>query len=364
MNYQQICINNCPVDALSALRGALLPCGIRINKLLKFYAKMENLRVSALVRKENSIWSTTRPCFYSNWCVLSAIWWHMHDMTYHSQNRLQLEYCEMIVSVEQAYALLLGQAASEKYNNYFVYSALTRAGYIVVKHRQAAHRDVPAPTLAAEASLRKTPVTSETCIWALLAEAVSHKPVPEHIKASPYYDLALSRMLVLKQQIINQSTPATDDNIANFIFDTRKRRAQSEPKEEEWSVPKRICPARTSQSLVDQLKEEPTYANFREIFQKLNIVQLARADHDNPSEPTLRSFNISFDLHLHNEGFRRSAPKTPYFSVIILPPDEPFPTHSEMVRCLQQQLPHGAAPLLVISVSESKQIQAFLYYIS
>lgn len=282
-------------------------------------------------------------------------------MVYHSQNRLQLEYCEMIVSVEQAYVLLLGEAASEKYNNYFVYSALTRAGYIVVKHRKAAHKEAPAPILAAEA----TPVTSEACIWALLAEAVSHKPVPEHIKASPYYDLALSRMSVLKQQIISQSTTATNDNVANFQFDTRKRRAQSEPKqEEEQTVPKRMCPTRISKSLVDQLKEEPTYTKFREIFQKLNIVQLARADHDNSSEPTQRSFNISFDLHLHNEGFRRSAPKMPYFSVIILPADEPFPTHSEMVRCLQQQLPHGAAPLLVISVSESKQIQAFLYYIS
>lgn len=270
----------------------------------------------------------------------------------------------MIVSVEQAYALLLGEATSEKYNNYFVYSTLTRAAYIVVKHRKTAYRDTPPSTLSAEASLRETLVTSEDCIWALLEEAVSHKPLPEHIKASPYYDQALSRMSDLKQQIISHSTPATDDNMVNFKFDTRKRRAQSEPKEEEQAVPKRMCPVRTSQSLVDQLKEEASYTKFKEIFQKLDIVQLARADHDNPTEPTLRSFKISFDLHLHNEGFRRSAPKTPYFSVIILPPDEPFPTHSEMVRCLQQQLPHGAPPLLVISVSESKQIQAFLYYIS
>lgn len=271
----------------------------------------------------------------------------------------------MIVSVEQAYALLLGEVTSEKYNNYLVYSTLTRAGYIVVKHRKTARRDTPPSTLSTEASLRESLVTSEDCIWALLEEAVSHKPVPEHIKASPYYDLALSRMSDLKQQIISQSTPATDDNMADFKFDTRKRRAQSEPnEEEERAVPKRMCPVRTSQSLVDQLKEEASYIKFREMFQKLDIVQLAGADHDNHSEASLRSFKISFDLHLHNEGFRRSAPKTPYFSVIILPPDEPFPTHSEIARCLQQQLPHGAPPLLVISVSESKQIQAFLYYIS
>lgn len=264
----------------------------------------------------------------------------------------------MIVSVEQAYALLLGESVSEKYNNYLVYSTLTRAGYIVVRHR---HLQRPFQFIAKEPVRDKT-VTNEDCIWALLDETVCNRPVPEHIKASPYYVKALSRVSDLKQQIISQTASVADDSLVNFEFDTRKRRAQSEPYEE--AAKKRMCPisnsARTSKSLTDDLKDEASYLKFKDIFQKLEMVPLARADYDNFSDQALRCFEISFDLHLHNEGFRLSAPKTPYFSTIILPPDEPFPTHNEMVKC-QQQLPY-TAPLLVISVSDSKQIQAFLHY--
>ncbi|XP_030569921.1 uncharacterized protein LOC115769325 [Drosophila novamexicana] len=273
-------------------------------------------------------------------------------------NRLQLEYCDMIVSVEQAYVLLLGEAASDKYNNYLVYSALSRAGYIVVKHQAAC----PAAQTTSTSS-----VTSEDCIWALLEEALGNKPVPAHIKSSVSFNATQARMAELKQQIISQTTAITDENgmesdlQSNFIFETRKRRAQSEPQEEMAS--KRAHTS--SKSLVDNLKAEASYAKFQQIFQKLDIVQLQGADYDSDQDARLRSFKITFDLHMHNEGFRRSAPKGPTFSVVILPPGEPFPTHNEILKCQrQQQQAEHTAPLLVISVSESKQIQAFIYYIS
>ncbi|KAH8408635.1 hypothetical protein KR215_009275, partial [Drosophila sulfurigaster] len=278
-------------------------------------------------------------------------------------NRLQLEYCQMIVSVEQAYLLLLGEESSEKYNNYLVYSALSRAGYIVVRH-QTACQDAPTTSTAAP--------SSEDCIWALLEESINNKPAPEYIKASQNYVTAQSRMTDLKLQIVNQTHPSVEDNSLkeDFKFNTRKRRAQSEPKED--AATKRVK-TRNSESLIDNLKTEPNYTKFKEIFERFDIVQLQQDDYDVTEDYSdLRNLNISFDLHLHNEGFRRSAPKAPTFSVVIVPTDEPFPTHNEMIKCQRQQ--HsilsissptaGAPPLLVISVSESKQIQAFLYYMS
>lgn len=260
--------------------------------------------------------------------------------------------------------MLLGESSSEKYNNYLVYSALSRAGYIVVKHRDLPQHSQRPFQFVAEESVSETIVTNEACIWAILDETLGNRRVPEHIRASPYYGITLSRMSDLKQQIVSQTNSVADDGMMNFEFDTRKRRAQPEPDVE--AAKKRIRPiannSRTSKSLVDDLKDEASYSRFKDMFQKLEMVQLAGADYDVSLDPALRSFEISFDLHLHNEGFRLSAPKAPYFSTIILPPDEPFPIHNEMVKC-QQQLPY-TAPLLVVSVSDSKQIQAFLYYIS
>ncbi|XP_017864092.1 PREDICTED: uncharacterized protein LOC108614465 [Drosophila arizonae] len=270
-------------------------------------------------------------------------------------NRLQLEYCGLIVSIEQAYVLLLGEEASEKYNNYFVYSALTRAGYIVVRHQEGyrtASSDV---------------VTKDDCIWALLDASLSNKPVPLHIKVSQFYNATFERMVQLKQQIKNQCSEASTDEISinnepnAFKFDTRKRRAQSEPEEELAS--KRA--STTGRSLIDALKDEASYRKFQQTFEKLDIVRLQSEDYHCDVDSTIRTFKITFDLHLHNDGFRRSAPKTPTFSVIILQHDEPFPTHIEMLHCQRQQMrAEERAPLLVISVSESKHIQAFLYYIS
>ncbi|XP_034481120.1 uncharacterized protein LOC117786822 [Drosophila innubila] len=273
-------------------------------------------------------------------------------------NRLQLEYCEMIVSVEQAYVLLLGEAASEKYNNYLVYSALSRAGYIVVKHQEVCDAPQISSVKAAAA------ITSEDCIWAILEETVSNKSVPEHIKASIYYATAQARLADLKHQITHTST-FLDENITeiepqnDFEFNTRKRRAPSEPEEQGASKRTRF---KKSKSLVDNLKTDSNYLRFQETFEKFDIVQLQENYYESKLDTSLRTFKINFDLHLHNEGFKRSAPKSPTFSVVILPADEPFPTQNEMIKC-QQQLSHRA-PLLVISVSESKQIQAFLYYTS
>ncbi|ALC42937.1 CG5626, partial [Drosophila busckii] len=260
-------------------------------------------------------------------------------------NRLQLEYHGMIMSVEQAYILLLCETASDKYNNYLVYSALMRAGYIVVKHQ------VPVAT-----------IISADCIWALLEASLWQKPVPAHIKESAYFESANHKMLMYKQQIISPSMIVNNEQHSDFQFDTRKRKVNFES--DQQSNCKRTCLSQ-SKSLVDTLLSESNYLRFQELFAQLDIVQLqAATDQELLTDSSLRTFQISFDLHFHSEGFKRSAPNSPSFSVIILPPKEPFPTHNELIKCQRQQLPLSGAPLLIVSVSESKQIQAFLYYIS
>lgn len=252
----------------------------------------------------------------------------------------------MVVSIEQAYVLLLGELESERYTNYLVYSALSRSGYIVVKH-------VPPKEIPQE-------VTSADCIWALLKEKVGNLPVPDHIKTSPIYPIAEKRMEDLKELITSQKAENPDivlDPI-DLKFGQRKRMAVEEPIEEPASKKEKF--STTGRSLVDQLKGEFSYAKFEEIFEKFDLVQLESQDYTKDELDTPSALKIIFDLHLHNKGFKKSEPNAPNFNVIILPSQVAFPTHDKISK-IKHLL---TAPLLVISVSESKQIQAFLYYIS
>ncbi|KAH8322795.1 hypothetical protein KR059_005940, partial [Drosophila kikkawai] len=259
--------------------------------------------------------------------------------------RLQLEYYETVVSIEQAYVLLLGELESVKYEHYLVYSALSRAGYIVVKHQPQ--------------RLAPPAVTSEDCIWALLKAKVQSQPIPEHIKDSPFYTLVEKRMEDVKELIVSQKIEAfaVCEEAIDFHFDTKKRKASAEPSKEPATKRAKFCT--TGQSLVDQLKKETPYAKFEKLFQKFDIVQLEGQDYTS-EESRDCPLKITFDLHLHNEGFKKSSPKVPAFNVIILPPRSDFPHHKQISKILK----FHTAPLLVVSVSESKQIQAFLYHIS
>ncbi|XP_044250501.1 uncharacterized protein Tsen54 [Drosophila takahashii] len=257
--------------------------------------------------------------------------------------RLQLEYYVSVVSIEQAYVLLLGEKESEKYSNYLVYSALSRAGYIVVRHKPP--EQIPEQ------------VTSADCIWALLKEKVGNQPVPEHIKTSSLYADVEKRMEDFKELITSQKKedPKITEDSIDLKFNSKKRKAIEQPIEEPVSKKEKL--SIMGRSLVDHLKTESSYAKFEEVFEKFDIVQLKTKDYTKEKDTALK---ITFDLHLHNEGFKKSSPKAPNFNVIILPSQSAFPTHVEIAQIQN----HHTAPLLVISVSESKQIQAFLYYIS
>ncbi|XP_017043091.1 uncharacterized protein LOC108089406 isoform X2 [Drosophila ficusphila] len=262
--------------------------------------------------------------------------------------RLQLEFYGSVVSIEQAYVLLLGKLESERFSHYLVYSALSRAGYIVVKHTP--------PEKTSET------VTSEDCVWAILKEKLGNQQVPDHIKISPFYSVIKKQMEDMREQIVSQRQvqPDITEESIDFKFNGRKQRASKDLIEEPAS--KKIKFSITGRSLVDHLKEDYSYSKFEKIFEKFDIVQLESQGFAKREDIKPSSFKITFDLHLHNDGFKKSLPKPPNFNVIILSNQEAFPTHDEISKIQNQNL--HTAPLLVVSVSESKQIQAFLYYIS
>ncbi|XP_065360699.1 uncharacterized protein Tsen54 [Calliphora vicina] len=301
-------------------------------------------------------------------------------------NRLQLEYNSTIVSIEQAYLLLMGEQHSPKYQEYLVYSNLTRVGYILVKHQNI--------------HFQTQQINNEAdCVWAVLEAELQNESVADYVKKTQFYKKVKQKFDSVKNIIKNQtvyeeekeqemtttaSNTSSELKFSQKIKPNLKRKANNEESQNEWLTAKRHCNYALKvfqHSLVDFLKEEDDYKQFKEIFEKFDLVPLKlnkekerdEMDEENKEAETdiesdqeidevFTKFSINFDVYLHNEGFRKSSPHLPNFRVIVLQPQQKFATHDEIFRTHCQQL--NAVPLLIVSVNDSKQMQAFLYYFS
>uniref|UniRef100_A0A0A1XLN1 tRNA-splicing endonuclease subunit Sen54 n=1 Tax=Zeugodacus cucurbitae TaxID=28588 RepID=A0A0A1XLN1_ZEUCU len=272
-------------------------------------------------------------------------------------NRLQLEYHTMIMSVEQAYLLLLGEESTAKCNEYLVYAHLTRIGYILVRHQNIPYYDNIEPT-------------EEDCAWALALNVINNRAIPENVKKSPHFVKVKKQMKCIKECITKQQTSepkqlsetvSTSINFDGKVISTGKRKTTTVEAENPNETKRRCLEVASSQkSFLDCLKDEPEYRQFQETFAKFDIIQMADAATN--TEEEVRTLHIAFDLYLHNDGFKKRTPKPPTFRLLILGVHEPFPTHAEITNTYNLQ--KYPVPLLVVSVGESKQIQAFMYYFS
>lgn len=281
------------------------------------------------------------------------------------------------MSIEQAYLLLMGEQHSSKYQEYFVYSNLTRVGYILVRHQ---NKHFP-----------KHQINSEyDCVWAILDAELQEETVADYIKKTPYYAKVKQKFDLIKKKITTQmdgeqklvekieiTTTSNDLNFQEKLKPNFKRKA-TDNLQNEWLTAKRHCNYivnNSTHSLVDFLKDEDDYKKFKEIFEKFDIVPLKQnekkkgaeydseeSDNEPESVVVQNNYHINFDVYLHNEGFRKSSPHLPNFRVIVLRTEQRFPTHDEIYHIYRQQL--NAVPLLIVSVNDSKQMQAFLYYFS
>lgn len=281
------------------------------------------------------------------------------------QNRLQLEYNSRILTIEQAYLLLMGEEKSAKFNEYLVYSHLTRVGFILVKHQ-----NINFPKHQIE--------STEDCVWALLEAELQNESVPDYVKKSSYYGKTKQQFDQIRNDIKNQNhkdqlenTDPTELNFAGKVKPNLKRKAEDDKKEyaDNWNKAKRrrYCTNMNifRKNIVDFLKDEDDYKRFKDQFEQFDIVPLkvyeeeVEADENEQEDETL---TINFDVYMHNEGFRKSSPHMPNFRVIILESNQKFPNHKEIFLTHRKQL--NPVPLLLVTVNDSKQIQAFLYYFS
>lgn len=306
-------------------------------------------------------------CIYST--HISGNYQLRYFLFYSFQNRLQLEYNSRILSIEQAYILLLGENKSSKYSEYLVYSHFTRVGYILAKHQ-----NIIFPKYQIE--------TAEDCTWAILEAELQNERVPDYVKKSTFYAKVKQQFDKIRGDIKNQNnkedTADTETNDVKVHFNGNmksnlKRKADNDVDDmtkDNWSKAKRRRYCGTNflrKSLVEFLKDEDEYKRFKEQFEQFDIVTLKNYDEEMEDEKNtdltgVETLTFNFDVYLHNEGFRKSSPHMPNFRVIILESHQRFPTHKEMFFTYRQQL--NPVPLLMVTVNDSKQIQAFLYHFS
>lgn len=263
----------------------------------------------------------------------------------------------MTMSVEQAYLLLLGETSTPKCNEYLVYAHLTRIGYILVRHQNISYYDKNEPT-------------EEDCAWALALNVINNRAIPENVKKSPHFvkvkkEMKYIKECISKQQIHEQKQLSESVSLSiNFngkVVATGKRKTTIDEAENPKKAKRRCLEVASSQkSFLDCLKDEPEYKQFQATFAKFDIIKMADATIN--AEEEVRTLHIVFDLYLHNDGFKKRSPKPPTFRLLILGVHEPLPTHAEITNIYNLQ--KYPVPLLIVSVGESKQIQAFLYYFS
>uniref|UniRef100_A0A1A9W545 tRNA_int_end_N2 domain-containing protein n=1 Tax=Glossina brevipalpis TaxID=37001 RepID=A0A1A9W545_9MUSC len=294
-------------------------------------------------------------------------------------NRLHLKYNSCVMSIEQAYLLLMGEMHCYRYHEYLVYSVMTRVGYILKKYEN--RHDI-------HPHRKQTIQTPEDCVWHILEMEMQQqkKPqkqqtvpnVPDNIRKPAVYTKIKEQFQQIKEIIKTQGknkqnavSGTGNEETLDFrkkMQKSLKRPAQSDNDLNCWHNIKRICTfgtktANTSnKSLIDFLKSDTECEKFRETFHKLNIVPSKSYDSENEeaeSETAVEILPINFDVYLRNEGFRKSSPQ---FRIVILKPKQPFPTHQQICFTHRQQL--NPTTVLLITVNESKQLQAFLYYFS
>ncbi|XP_055843462.1 uncharacterized protein LOC129910209 [Episyrphus balteatus] len=265
-------------------------------------------------------------------------------------NRIDISYYSMTMSIEQGYLLLLGEENSLNYNNYLVYSLFSRIGYIVQKYQNMMFSENPA--------------TIEDCIWTLLENCLQNKPIPDRISNSEHFTQIQNSMVDIRRKIINQENQIdTNEPYEPFmgkIKSTGKRKVDTNDSGGPNKRPRLQYELFDKQkSFIEMLKNEDDYKKFEEIFQSFDIIKL-KPQFEYDDEIQLNDLEIQFDIHLHNDNFRKSEPKLPAFRLAILDKNQVFPSRSVISKCYHKQ--KHKVPVLVVSVSESKHIQAFLYY--
>lgn len=289
------------------------------------------------------------------------------------QNRLELYYDAVLVSLEQAYALLLNNQQHDARANekYFIYSNLSKAGYIVQPHRQ--HIQANQENLI-EFSPTKNIAPADKCVWRCLLEDLKQPTSSGNDISQVDHELYLKvkqNMKNIEEAIKNQRSHDVNDNgeeeeadnWQNAIVKVKARRKSSRKRKSEASTSKRLSELEcTTNRFLDVLTYEQDVCNFQKIFDDIQVIQLDRTHCDNTDGSSDSDLEFDFDLYSARSNFKQCDPGPPNFRILIFKSHQQPPIRESIVKAFLK--PTVPAPVLVFYINDLMRVSAFIYRIS
>lgn len=291
------------------------------------------------------------------------------------QNRLELYYDSVLVSLEQAYALLLNnQHDYMSHEKYFIYSSLSRAGYNVQPHRR--HIQMSDGSSSQNSSFGDiTP--ADKCVWRWLFQSLK-QPILNEVIAEVNDDQLYLKVEdnmkniqeAIKSQhshsLVDPSSNEEENTWQNAVASVKGRKKSTKKRKFQPTTSKKVTLGRSTNDFLDVLTHEKDVCSFQKIFDEIQVIQLDRThcDNDSDEKTTTESSDVEFhfDLYLTRPNFKQSDPGVPNFRILIFKLSEKPPTRDFIVQALLK--PTVRTPVLVFYVNEVMRVSAFLYRIS
>lgn len=291
------------------------------------------------------------------------------------QNRLEVYYNKVIVSLQQAYALLLGSTVTAE--AYFVYSNLMRAGYVAELHDRANDRHQPsapaAPSNFRDARKAKQQSRQYTqCVWkcyALLQSnrlasvaADSKDPMLKSIAAAMNAIADKIRSPVFEAFGVSNATSDDDDNEVDNGWNVQAVDLKRNPKES----PQKNAP--TSKEYPAELfldrnliaDQSPEMGRFQNVFRTIRTIEISSSYTQNRDRQTdEQGLRFDFDLFIATSSFRKSDPGQPDYRIVVRKSTDGVPSRRAILQTFLRQ--SHRARILVVFVSGAMSMQAYSY---
>jgi tRNA-splicing endonuclease subunit Sen54 len=210
--------------------------------------------------------------------------------------KLEVTFDSVPMSIEQGYAIFLDPSGEVPFEDYLVYSYLSRAGYFVYTHRFEKDRE------KYEAAEARVLDKEDEMIFCVLMEKLNQPVTESFVKQeSELYEKTKTCMEVLCEQISGKrgDVPGTS-RIKTAVEEPPVKRQKTETKVVE------------DRSFIDILKNETEYSTYEHIFESFSFIK--RAENFEESEGKLK---FTFDIFLPKMHFKRTE-DLPNYRVLVV----------------------------------------------
>lgn len=221
-----------------------------------------------------------------------------HEVLYLMEmSKLEVTFETVPMSIEQAYAIFLDDGNEVKFEEYLVFSYLSRAGYFVNIHKPDVDRE------KFEAAAARVTNKEDEMVWTVLMEKLDLPVSADFIKLEhELYEATKKSMETLCEQISGKCEDEITAGSSREDFqEPPAKRHKPEPENQNQT-----------RNFIDILKTEVEFYTHEHIFNKFSFVKRA----ENFETPE-RELKISFDIFLPKTNFKRTEDLPNYRIVVV-----------------------------------------------